>query len=58
MTEERKVVSESRETTFDYDIAGLAALEPILERLVGELCAALARQERCRAHDRHQGPPR
>jgi DNA polymerase-4 len=46
VTEERKVVSESRETTFDYDIAGLAQLEPILERLVGELCAALGRQAR------------
>jgi DNA polymerase-4 len=46
VTEQRKVVSESRETTFDYDIAGLAQLEPILERLVGELCAALEHQER------------
>ncbi len=47
VTEQRKVVSESRETTFDYDITGLAALEPILERLVGELCTALERQQRC-----------
>ena len=46
MTEERKVVSESRETTFDHDIAGLPQLEPILERLVDELCATLARQSR------------
>jgi DNA polymerase-4 len=46
VTEERKVVSESRETTFDYDIAGLAQLEPILARLVDELCAALVRQQR------------
>jgi DNA polymerase-4 len=46
VTEVRKVVSESRETTFDIDIAGLAALEPVLHRLVGELCEALERQQR------------
>jgi DNA polymerase-4 len=46
VTEARKVVSESRETTFDSDIAGLAQLQPILERLVGELCATLERQRR------------
>jgi DNA polymerase-4 len=46
VTEERKVVSESRETTFDFDVTGLAALEPILARLVGELCATLERQGR------------
>jgi DNA polymerase IV len=46
VTEARKVISESRETTFDYDIAGLARLEPILSRLVGELCETLARQQR------------
>ena len=46
MTEERKVVSESRETTFDVDVTGLAALEPILARLVSELCATLERQGR------------
>ena len=34
VTEERKVVSESRETTFDVDIASLPELETILERLV------------------------
>ncbi len=45
VTEERKVVSESRETTFDYDIAGLARLEPILARLVDELCETLGRQQ-------------
>jgi DNA polymerase-4 len=47
VTQERKVISESRETTFDHDILGLPALERVLERLVGELCQALARQERC-----------
>ncbi len=46
VTQERKVISESRETTFDHDVTGLGALEPILERLVGELCEALARQDR------------
>src|SRR5205823_3666309 len=46
VTEQRKVVSESRETTFDYDISGLTRLEPILTRLVDELCGALGRQDR------------
>ena len=46
VTQERKVVSESRETTFDADVTGLAALEAILERLVSELCATLERQQR------------
>jgi DNA polymerase IV len=46
VTEERKVVSESRETTFDYDIADPAALEGVLERLTEQLCAALVCQER------------
>jgi len=47
VTEERKVVSESRETTFDRDIADPRALEPVLEQLVGRLCAALVDQGRC-----------
>ena len=38
--------SESRETTFDRDLHGLGALEPVLERLTGELCETLAREER------------
>jgi len=38
--------SESRETTFDEDLRGVAALEPVLERLTAELCADLARHER------------
>ncbi len=46
VTEERKVISESRETTFDYDVSGLVALEPILARLVTQLCATLERQQR------------
>ncbi len=46
VTQERKVVSESRERTFDEDVRTLDELETILERLVDELCAALARQDR------------
>jgi DNA polymerase-4 len=46
VSEERKVISESRETTFDYDITGLSCLEPILARLVDELCATLNKQQR------------
>ncbi len=47
VTEHRKVVSESREVTFDRDIADLGELERILEGLVGRLCEALERQQRC-----------
>ncbi len=46
VTEERKIVSESRERTFDRDVDDPAELEAILGRLVDELCAALARQGR------------
>jgi DNA polymerase IV len=42
----RVAKSESRETTFDRDLRGLDALEPVLDRLSAELCATLARQER------------
>ena len=38
--------SESRETTFDYDLRGLGELEPQLRRLTEQLCATLERQER------------
>ena len=38
--------SESRETTFDYDLRGLSALEPVLLRLTDELCETLVKQER------------
>ncbi len=47
VTQERKVVSESRETTFDADVASLAELELSLHQLVSELCAGLQRQQRC-----------
>lgn len=46
VSEERKVVSESRERTFDEDVRTLPELESILERLVAELCTALQRQGR------------
>jgi DNA polymerase-4 len=46
VTEVRKVVSESRELTFDRDIADRAELEAILGQLVERLCAALAAQRR------------
>lgn len=43
---ERVRKSESRETTFDRDLRGVAALEPVLLRLTGELCQDLARHGR------------
>src|SRR5919112_2262458 len=42
----RVAKSESRETTFDYDLRGLDELEPQLRRLTEQLCDTLARQER------------
>lgn len=41
----RVAKSESRETTFDHDLHGLDALEPVLERLTAELCDTLGRHE-------------
>ncbi len=46
VTQERKVVSESRETTFDSDIADRAELERALRGLVEQLCATLIEQGR------------
>jgi DNA polymerase-4 len=46
VTPVRIAKSESRETTFDYDLHGVDALTPVLERLAGELCATLDREER------------
>ncbi|HZG48055.1 MAG TPA: DNA polymerase IV [Thermoleophilaceae bacterium] len=40
----RAAKSESRETTFDRDLHGLAELEPVLERLARELCRTLGGQ--------------
>jgi DNA polymerase IV len=47
VTQERKVVSESRETTFDRDISDPAELESVLDRLVVELCEGLGGRGRC-----------
>lgn len=46
VTEERKVVSESRELTFDEDVRDLQRLESILDQLVDRLCAGLVAQQR------------
>jgi DNA polymerase IV len=46
VTQVRKVVSESRETTFDYDVADPLRLEAILQTLVDELCATLVARGR------------
>jgi DNA polymerase-4 len=46
VTQERKVISESREVTFDRDIADGAELESVLERLVERLCRGLEAQGR------------
>jgi DNA polymerase-4 len=46
VTQERKVISESREVTFDRDITDGAELETALGRLVGRLCDGLEAQQR------------
>jgi DNA polymerase IV len=46
VTQERKVISESRETTFDTDISDPAELERILGELVARLCDGLGSQHR------------
>jgi DNA polymerase-4 len=46
VTQERKVISESRETTFDVDIADPHRLEAILGELVVQLCTTLESQSR------------
>src|SRR2546421_7074347 len=42
----RVAKSESRETTFDHDLRGLTALEPVLETLSAQLCRTLAKEDR------------
>lgn len=42
----RVAKSESRETTFERDLHGLAALEPVLDDLARDLCLTLAKQAR------------
>ena len=46
VTSVRVAVSESRETTFDRDIAALEEMEEVLDRLTDRLCEALVRQDR------------
>ena len=46
VSQERKVVSESRELTFDRDISDLGQLEVVLGGLVKRLCDALTEQQR------------
>jgi DNA polymerase-4 len=46
VTQERKVVSESRETTFDRDISDPAELARVLDGLVAKLCGDLAASDR------------
>ena len=46
VTQERKVISESRELTFDRDIADLGELESTLAGLVARLCEGLSQQGR------------
>jgi DNA polymerase IV len=41
----RRAKSESRETTFDHDLRGLAELEPQLRRLTAQLCETLEKQQ-------------
>jgi DNA polymerase IV len=48
VTTYRATKSESRETTFDYDLRGVDALMPVLDTLTGELCQTLAKR-------RHRG---
>ena len=52
------MVSESRETTFDYDIADAGALEPILDRAGPPAVRHAGPPGAPRAHDRDQGPAR
>ena len=46
VTQERKVISESRETTFDRDIADMEALQAALRALTEKLCTTLREQGR------------
>jgi DNA polymerase-4 len=41
----RVAKSESRETTFERDLHGLEALEPVLEQLCEQLCGTLGKQQ-------------
>jgi DNA polymerase-4 len=47
VSEQRKVISESRERTFDHDVHNVESMRAALARMALELCESLAR------HDRH-----
>jgi DNA polymerase-4 len=47
LTLHREAVSESRETTFDRDIAARDEQEAVLRRLAAQLCEGLAKSGRC-----------
>jgi DNA polymerase IV len=44
VTTHRPTKSESKETTFDYDLRGIGALTPHLDRLTEQLCETLAKR--------------
>jgi DNA polymerase-4 len=46
VSQARKVVSESRERTFDEDVRDLARLRDSLRQMTGQLCASLASNDR------------
>jgi DNA polymerase-4 len=46
LTTHRVAVSESRERTFDYDVADPQELERVLDRLTEKLCTGLAKSDR------------
>jgi DNA polymerase IV len=46
VSQERKVVSESRERTYDYDVRELPKLEQSLQEMTHALCESLVRNER------------
>ena len=54
----RKVVSESRERTFDHDVHEFAQLAESLAAMTRDAVRQPHRQRAQRAHDRHQGAPR
>ena len=46
VSQERKVVSESRERTFDYDVADLGRLREVLRTMAHQLCESLTAHAR------------
>ena len=58
VSNERIAVSESRETTFDTDVADRSEQAGVLRRLTGQLCEGLAKHERRGRTIAHQGAAR